>query len=137
MVWLFMFNKFFNFFAPLLMERDADGVTKLSTGRVAFWILFVLAVTKWYHNVNLPTGMIESLYALLGYNVLKVPVQSVVSVKSQVYGNNLNGSLPQPPVVTDQPIIYPAPVSPVEGDVSMGDIVQNNQKVAKNQPYDS
>ena len=138
------------FLSPLIMEKNSDGEYTLTTGRVAFWAVFVLAYFKWFHQIGLPSGMLETLYALLGYNVLKIPVQSIVSAKAQLMGSNPIGSIPSVPIVpVVQPVvpvaqvpIPPAPpqhqpiVIPVNNDAA-DDGDGDNKKVVTKDPNDS
>ena len=111
------FIKVVKFFSPLLLEPDVKGVMKLSKGSVAFWLVFGLAMSKWYLNANLPSGMVEILYALLFYSVFKVPMQGFVGLRSsQGWGGNTpytpynpNPYTPYVPTPTPSPTPKPTP----------------------------
>lgn len=62
-------------FKPLIAEKGDDGeYSKVSIGRVSFWIVFGSALWMWLTGTatpDIPASMAQLLYVLLSYNLFK------------------------------------------------------------------
>jgi hypothetical protein len=44
-----------------------SGIGGCSLGRLAFWIVFAVAVAKWWQGADIPEGQLITLLSCLGY----------------------------------------------------------------------
>jgi hypothetical protein len=66
-VWLWVKNYLWKFVGGLFME-DRAGTSVISLGRVLLLAVFVTMITFWHkERPELPGGLMEAFYALLGY----------------------------------------------------------------------
>ena len=65
--WTWCKTNLFKFIGALIMD-DREGVQVLSLGRVLLGIVFVVMMISWHREKpELPGGILEVFYALLGY----------------------------------------------------------------------
>ena len=77
----------------------SEDMKSLSLGRIAFWLALLFCMWFWFHpilSIALPGGLLEFLYATLGYNLGKNITNAYQNVRlGNQYGNQNQSSILQ------------------------------------------
>ena len=104
-------TKLIQLFGGLVMEKDSDsGLYVMSTGKLAFWILFLTALGIWISGggkltngislKDIPPNMLTALLSLMGYNFGK----KLVGAAQSIFGGNSGPQYPPLPPNINYPI---------------------------------
>lgn len=75
--WSAFKDKALRFVGSLVMEKDADGMWAMSTGKVSWWISFLPAIYMWMlTDVEIKDNHLTVILTLAGYNMGKKLVSS-------------------------------------------------------------
>lgn len=67
-----------------IMEDGGVDKSKVSLGRVAFWITFILCIYMWVANKPVPETLFESFWMLLVYNTVSKVTPSFSAVIDKI-----------------------------------------------------
>jgi hypothetical protein len=80
--------------SAILIEKDENGVPKLSIGRVMGWVLFGILVYMWLGTVSVPETLMTAFLVIMSYNFGKKISGPLSGIMSKAVGKRMGAKEP-------------------------------------------